>query len=248
LGSIVLFITGEFYYAFLYQKVLYRENYKASLILQHCIRYTLIFWLGTLDAVLWTMLLALVIQLLVGELRPDFLDRVSREDANLVYSGRLSFPSGHTSASFAWATFISLYAFQLLFVQFKPSKKEGIVDEPLSSDSLSFSSALETSLSHPSSPDTSSCLYHLGQWLLSELKYISSSTLVMLPFLLALLVGISRIYDHRHHAWDVVGGAVLGMSVASLVFFRIWFSYMPRNEHMVKLINQVHLSSVETWA
>ncbi len=72
--------------------------------------------LGLGEALSVTLLLSGVLKASVGRLRPDFLYRC-QPDANLhctgvpdeIEEGRRSFPSGHTSLSFAAGTYISLY-------------------------------------------------------------------------------------------------------------------------------------------
>ncbi|KAJ8981553.1 hypothetical protein NQ317_009812 [Molorchus minor] len=44
-------------------------------------------------------------------------------------------------------------------------------------------------------------------------------TLCMMPILFATLVGVSRTCDYHHHYSDVVGGAILGTAVGTLVYY-----------------------------
>jgi membrane-associated phospholipid phosphatase len=72
--------------------------------------------LGMGEALGVAMLITGVLKVSIGRLRPDFLARC-QPDANLhctgdpdeVRQGRLSFPSGHSSLSFAAGTYMSLY-------------------------------------------------------------------------------------------------------------------------------------------
>jgi len=52
--------------------------------------------------------------------------------------------------------------------------------------------------------------------------YRLTSLLSYIPMLFAIFVAASRIVDNKHFPADVIGGAILGGSVASLVF-GIWF-------------------------
>jgi len=71
--------------------------------------------LGLGEALGVTMLLTGVLKVSVGRLRPDFLARCEpvalqcTGDPVEVREGRLSFPSGHSSLSFAGGTYLSLY-------------------------------------------------------------------------------------------------------------------------------------------
>jgi len=49
------------------------------------------------------------------------------------------------------------------------------------------------------------------------------SVLCYTPMLLAFFIFLSRVHDNYHHPADVIGGALLGGSIASLIF-DIWFS------------------------
>lgn len=244
LGSVIVFTMGE-YYAFLNHRQQLHEEEFAGLpsIWRLCVRYILIFWLGVVDAMISTALLTLITQLLVGELRPDFLDRIARKDAHLIYKGRFSFPSGHTSSSFAWATFVSLYAFHLFFVSPRQPHEQlarGIVVEE---QTPFFSSSLDSWILRL---DSSPRCHHMLKYLFHELIYILKCAAFIVPLLLSLLVGISRINDHRHHVWDVVGGALFGICISTAVFFRIIFSYMSRSEYVTLVMNEVHTSSTRT--
>lgn len=67
------------------------------LLIEFCIVQSI-----TLAATTW-------IKMTVGRPRPDFLARLSTNDDRLLHQGRLSYPSGHASTSFATATFWALY-------------------------------------------------------------------------------------------------------------------------------------------
>ncbi|KAJ3365764.1 hypothetical protein GGF32_008162 [Allomyces javanicus] len=67
----------------------------------------------------WTMAITDVTKIVVGRLRPDFLDRCKpvehngtwtcTGDAHLVRNGRVSFPSGHSSLTFSGWVFVALF-------------------------------------------------------------------------------------------------------------------------------------------
>jgi diacylglycerol diphosphate phosphatase / phosphatidate phosphatase len=65
--------------------------------------------------------------------------------------------------------------------------------------------------------DSFAGLGYLSMFLLGNIRYnnnLAGGSLkilaVILPLLVAMFVGISRINDYRHHWSDVVGGALLG--------------------------------------
>ena len=153
--------------------------------------------LGLVLAVGFTYLFTNIIKLSAGRLRPDFLSRCHPAqnttvfsctgNAKLVREGRKSFPSGHTSYSFAGMGYLSLVL--------------------------------------------------LGHFTIPSLAGRSLKILVVsLPLLLASFIGLSRIFDYRHHWQDVLGGAVLGLSVA-YVTYRQYFPN-PVSEHSYLLLRR----------
>ncbi|MFH2009204.1 MAG: phosphatase PAP2 family protein [bacterium] len=72
--------------------------------------------LGLAEAISLTLFITAVLKINVGRLRPDFLERCQpnaslecQGDPAEVREGRKSFPSGHSSISFAGGVFLSLY-------------------------------------------------------------------------------------------------------------------------------------------
>jgi diacylglycerol diphosphate phosphatase/phosphatidate phosphatase len=63
--------------------------------------------LGLLSSLAWTFLLTAIGKLYCGRLRPDYEARV--DDMDRVVDAMQSFPSGHSSMSFASMTFLALY-------------------------------------------------------------------------------------------------------------------------------------------
>ncbi|XP_041011005.1 putative lipid phosphate phosphatase 3, chloroplastic isoform X1 [Juglans microcarpa x Juglans regia] len=140
--------------------------------------------LGLLFAVLITGVITDAIKNAVGRPRPDFFYRCF-PDGNELYDqrgdvvchgkdgdikeGHKSFPSGHTSWSFAGLGFLSLYL----------SGKIEVFD---------------------------------GR------GHVAKLCIVILPLLVASLVGISRVDDYWHHWQDVFAGGVLGLVVAAFCY------------------------------
>jgi diacylglycerol diphosphate phosphatase/phosphatidate phosphatase len=66
--------------------------------------------LGLLQALVFTMIFTDSIKFAAGRYRPDYLARVSsNSSASVLRDGRQSFPSGHSSVSFAAMVYLSLY-------------------------------------------------------------------------------------------------------------------------------------------
>lgn len=112
-----------------------------------------------------TMLVTNMIKNIIGRLRPDFLQRcnpiiesisvtkmICTGNSRLVTEGRKSFPSGHTSLSFASLGYISMF----LAGQLQIFDGQG---------------------------------------------YVFKFVIVFTPLILAMVIGLSRIADYRHH-WE----------------------------------------------
>lgn len=100
--------------------------------------------LGLFESLGLTFFLTQTLKVTVGRLRPDFLARCQPDDSlqcrgegSAIRTGRRSFPSGHTSISFAGGVFLSLY----LWGKLKPLEggafwKTALVLLPLSGAAL----------------------------------------------------------------------------------------------------------------
>ncbi|KAJ1772081.1 hypothetical protein LPJ74_001817 [Coemansia sp. RSA 1843] len=147
--------------------------------------------LGLCLALVLNMMITNSVKNLAGRLRPDFISRCNLDketamslqpeigmltssickptDKSVFNDGMRSFPSGHTSFSFAGFTYLSMW----------------------------FAGHLRIG-------DRQGRAY--------------KSFVVLLPQLVAMLIGISRTKDYRHHWQDVLAGALLGI-------FMGWFGY-----------------------
>uniref|UniRef100_A0A0E0BWV7 Phosphatidic acid phosphatase type 2/haloperoxidase domain-containing protein n=1 Tax=Oryza meridionalis TaxID=40149 RepID=A0A0E0BWV7_9ORYZ len=144
---------------------------------------------GVLYSVLITAVVTTVVKNAVGRPRPDFFWRcfpdgkqlydqvtggvICHGEKSFLKDGRKSFPSGHTSWSFAGLGFLSLYL----------SGKIKVFD----------------------------CQGH-----------VAKLCIMILPLLIASLVGISRIDDYRHHWEDVFAGSLLGFIMAMLCYLHFF--------------------------
>ncbi|KAJ2314997.1 hypothetical protein H4S02_001040 [Coemansia sp. RSA 2611] len=146
--------------------------------------------LGLCMALVLNMMITNTVKNLAGRLRPDFISRCNLDidtvkepaiglltsavcrpqDDSVFDDGMRSFPSGHTSFSFAGLTFLSLWL-----------------------------------AGHQ----------HIGDRRGRTYK----SFVCLVPLVAAMLVGVSRTKDYRHHWQDVLGGAILG-------FLMGWFGYL----------------------
>ncbi|EEF37504.1 phosphatidic acid phosphatase, putative [Ricinus communis] len=143
--------------------------------------------LGLLFSLLITGVITDAIKDAVGRPRPNFFwrcfpdgneafDPVSKNvichgDAAVVKEGYKSFPSGHTSWSFAGLTYLAWYI----------SGKLKVFDRR---------------------------------------GHIAKLCVVLLPVLIATLVGISRVDDYWHHWTDVFAGALIGTTVAACCYLQ----------------------------
>ncbi|RKP14683.1 phosphatidic acid phosphatase type 2/haloperoxidase, partial [Piptocephalis cylindrospora] len=141
---------------------------------------------GLLCSLAFTALITHVLKNTVGRPRPDLLARCQpqipepvpilvdvsicqEQNEYLINDGFKSFPSGHSSYSFAGLGYLGFYlAGQVRLLR-----------------------------------------AHTPPW---------KSLIVLLPFLMALLVAVSRISDYRHHWSDVLVGSAIGASCA-------WYFY-----------------------
>jgi membrane-associated phospholipid phosphatase len=147
-----------------------------------------------------TNILTNTIKIYVGYLRPIFYDVCDPNDTyEYCTSGnddaaRVSFPSGHSSLAFCGLGLLSFYLERM----FGTSKLQEWRLDPVSGER------------------------RLGQTRPVRLERIFS-ILCGSPFLLAGFIAASRVVDNKHFPADVIGGSVLGMSIAKFVH-EIWFS------------------------
>ncbi|CAN6446096.1 unnamed protein product [Victoria cruziana] len=145
--------------------------------------------LGLLFAVFLTGVITNALKDATGRPRPDFFWRcfpdgkdaydpltggvICHGQDKLINDGHKSFPSGHTSWSFAGLGFLSLY----ISGKIQAFDRKG---------------------------------------------HVAKLCIVFLPLLMALLVGISRVDDYRHHWNDVFAGGFLGMTVATFCYLQFF--------------------------
>ncbi|XP_017240635.1 lipid phosphate phosphatase 2 [Daucus carota subsp. sativus] len=151
--------------------------------------------MGILYSVLITAVVTDAIKDAVGRPRPNFFFRCFPDgkqvfqtdgdvmctnlETKVIKEGYKSFPSGHTSWSFAGLGFLAWY----LCGKIKVFNGEG---------------------------------------------YAAKLCIVVLPYLAAALVGISRVDDYWHHWTDVFAGALIGSMVSALCYLQFFpFPHLP---------------------
>ena len=160
--------------------------------------------LGLLLSHGFTSFLTDVLKNAIGRPRPDLLDRCqaapgtdgvgwvdinvcTQEDTGMLWDGFRSFPSGHSSFSFAGLAFLGFYLTGLT----------GVV----------AGSGRGVRAGGTGGGSRTNCL---------------KITLVMAPFLAALLVALTRLVDYRHDVYDITAGSLLGLGSAWLVYRRFF--------------------------
>jgi len=154
----------------------------------------------------WTQTLTNLGKLYVGYLRPIFYDYCQpNEDyqectSESSHKGRVSFPSGHASMSVCG----------LLLFSFVLEDTFGVSSHARRAKCNAKGSHTEGQRKTQQEETEPSSWVRLG------------SVLCYAPMLVALFIVASRVHDNFHHPADVVGGALLGGSIAKLVF-GIWY-------------------------
>ncbi|KAL4796445.1 PAP2 superfamily-domain-containing protein [Aspergillus venezuelensis] len=120
---------------------------------------------------------------------------ICRNKADMLrMDGFMSFPSGHSSFSFAGLTYFTLYLASKFSVTFP------YLPHTPSTQSLAPLSTRHIIRSQGAAPP----LYLL--------------ILVFVPWAVAFFISASRWYDYRHHGFDIIFGSVLGMFFAYVAF------------------------------
>lgn len=152
-----------------------------------------------------TILATEFVKLYAGYLRPNFyylceptanFQECTTADVGDKYNIRKSFPSGHGSVAFCGLTILTLYLHNRFGIpNYRRQKQE--------QNEIREGSSRGQPL-HP-----------------APFRFISIFSLT--PMALAIFIAASRIRDNQHFPADVVGGSVLGTSVAVFVY-NLWFA------------------------
>lgn len=188
--------------------------------------------LGLLLTLAITAVITNLVKSLVGRPRPDLLDRcqprlpawdegkyhstlvtdaicTTAHDSPILKDGFRSFPSGHSSTSFAGLVYLALcvraaltsvvYRIAGLYA-YVPAPTEPQPDPPRANEHTEPQGTVDVPPGDPLSP------------------IAFTIVLPLVPVLVAAYVAISRTMDYRHHPTDVVAGATLGTVVALAVY------------------------------
>lgn len=71
---------------------------------------------GFCQSLVLTLLISDILKFAIAEKRPDYKERLETGDKDIILDGRISFPSSHTSLSFAVSTYMTMFMFQYLGV------------------------------------------------------------------------------------------------------------------------------------
>ena len=188
--------------------------------------------LGLLLALVITASITDFVKNLVGRPRPDMLARCKPQGMDMISSNKLvdssicttpasssrlangfkSFPSGHSSLSFAGLVYLALFlhcALCHMVVRFATQAYALYEEAPREDAAEALEDIGGDDRKESEAP-----------------RYLVASAVVvpLLPIMLAVYIALSRLMDYRHHPTDVLAGSVLGTVVASTIFF----VYHPR--------------------
>jgi membrane-associated phospholipid phosphatase len=161
----------------------------------------------------------------VGYLRPIFFSLCQPDDTySQCTSGSdegmyKSFPSGHASTSFCGLTILTCY----IHNRWGMGAYRLELDQPVlisRASNANQSSLLEAGAVTVASE--SSELRSSSNQLPSIYKFRLISILALLPCGMAMFIAASRVHDNKHFPADVVGGSVLGSSIAIFIH-HLWF-------------------------
>jgi membrane-associated phospholipid phosphatase len=127
-----------------------------------------------------------------------------------------SFPSGHASTSFCGLSLLACF----LHARFgMGSVRSHCCPETLGG----VQGVLLLTPSCPSSKTCGGCSADRDDgWKVLQHRWVSISALAVLPCGLALYIAASRVHDNKHFPADVIGGSVLGSSIA-IIIHSLWF-------------------------
>jgi len=161
----------------------------------------------------------------VGYFRPIFYETCQPDEnyAECAYDGaRGSFPSGHASISFTGLTLLTLYIHSRFGVGQHKGKLERRRLYALAV-AAQENNKLDGSSSYPSAMNNMEDLCEDSSSSYSEMSRARLISLVaMLPMAIATYVSADRVRTNHHFPADIIGGALLGSSIAAFIH-SLWF-------------------------
>mmetsp|Transcript_22615 Transcript_22615/g.62923 ORF Transcript_22615/g.62923 Transcript_22615/m.62923 type:complete len:388 (+) Transcript_22615:97-1260(+) len=164
------------------------------------------------------------IKLYVGYLRPIFYERCQPTDTydscqndDGRIDARKSFVSGHASLSFCGLTLLTLYLHHKWGMGWRVRQYQRQREQMAAWTAIPMAMRQQQQ-QQPRFQDQPPPSWNV--WVRARII----SVLALLPMALALFIATSRIHDNRHFPADVVGGAVLGASVANYVHGLYFFA------------------------
>lgn len=145
----------------------------------------------------------------VGYLRPIFFQLCEPNEDHTMCTGesvdslRRSFPSGHASTAFCGTTMLALY----VHTRFGLRSKKASNSKAMDTSSLDLQETKKDD-----EEDTSHAVARLF------------SVVALAPMFVALWIASSRVRDNKHFPADILGGALLGASLANYCH-GLWFDY-----------------------
>lgn len=189
-------------------------------------------WLGLGMTIAITGCLTELGKNLVGRPRPDFLDRCQPKHgfvashptthyksslvdytvcstsihARTLADGFKSFPSGHSSMSFAGLVFLAwfLHGCGTTIIQNSARLSDSREEAAPLDEARHMEEGLPADRVHSEPPLSLS---------------LTSLIIPLMPVMLAACISISRLMDYRHHPTDVLAGAILGTTIGTAVYF-----------------------------
>ncbi len=155
------------------------------------------------------------IKLMAGRLRPDFLDRCQMVDGvctgnpTIVFEGRLSFPSGHSSLSMSVSAAIACYllVFVISAVLYHRARHRFAINKR-------FAEMTATDVIRTGHRWVQTAVYGF----IALIPLPITVAVAASPLLFGTWVGITRTLDNHHHPTDVIAGLLLGFIAAVLMF------------------------------
>lgn len=147
---------------------------------------------------------------------------ICRNKGDLLDSGFVSFPSGHSSFSFAGLTYLTLWLCAKLSVAFPYLPRYPVSWSPQMPTHRDVSNKIVSdtgaSARMQDSSESSAAVHKLSLRNHGAAPPVYLLVIALVPISTAAFIAASRWFDYRHHGWDILFGSVLGLLFAWLGF------------------------------